>query len=145
MVYIDAEELKWMPFVKTWIKQYEKRLKPETFEFLLSMFEKYVENGLVFVTKKCEQGINQVDISKVVTLCRLLEALIFPARGGLDFNLEQVKLHMLVAQTFVFSYLWAIGGNLTENYWDPFDTFVRSQFDDLGEAKVSEGEGNCLW
>ncbi|GFO32017.1 dynein heavy chain 6, axonemal [Plakobranchus ocellatus] len=43
---------------------------------------------------------------------------------------------MLVAQTFVFSYLWAVGGNLTENYWDQFDTFVRTQFDDMGEAKL---------
>lgn len=43
---------------------------------------------------------------------------------------------MLIAQTFVFSYLWAVGGNLTENYWDSFDTFVRGQFDDMGEAKV---------
>ncbi|XP_059155726.1 dynein axonemal heavy chain 6-like isoform X2 [Physella acuta] len=136
MVYIDAEELKWMPYVKTWIKTYEKRLKPESLEFLLMLFEKAVENGLQFVSKKCEQAINQVDISKVVTLCCLLEALIFPARGGLDMNLDQTKLHMLIAQTFVFSYLWAVGGNLTENYWDSFDTFVRGQFDDMGEAKL---------
>ncbi|CAL1541921.1 unnamed protein product [Lymnaea stagnalis] len=143
MVYVDAEELKWMPFVKTWIKAYEKRLKPESMEFLLMLFEKAVENGLQFVNKKCEQAINQVDISKVETLCRLLEALIFPARGGLDMNLDQTKLHMLIAQTFVFSYLWAVGGNLTENYWDQFDTFVRGQFDDMGEAKLpSAGD---LW
>ena len=62
MVYIDADELKWMPFVKTWIKNYEKRLKPETMEFLLMMFEKVVENGLQFVNKKCEQAINQVSL-----------------------------------------------------------------------------------
>ena len=60
MVYIDAEDLKWMPYVKTWIKQYEKKLKPETHEFLMGMFERYVENGLIFVAKKCEQGIAQV-------------------------------------------------------------------------------------
>ncbi|BFZ25685.1 hypothetical protein BsWGS_28724 [Bradybaena similaris] len=136
MVYIDAEELKWMPYVKTWIKNYETRLAPETTEFLLALFEKCVENGLQFVNKKCEQAINQVDISKVVTLCHLLEALIFPARGGLDMTLDKGRLHMLVAQTFAFSYLWAVGGNLTENYWDPFDTFVYSQFDDMPEAKL---------
>lgn len=60
MVYIDAEELKWMPYVKTWIKNYETRLAPETTEFLLTLFEKCVENGLQFVNKKCEQAINQV-------------------------------------------------------------------------------------
>lgn len=60
MVYIDAEELKWMPFVKTWIKAYETRLKPENTEFLLLLFEKYMENGLQFVNKKCDQAIRQV-------------------------------------------------------------------------------------
>ena len=44
---------------------------------------------------------------------------------------------MLIAQTFCFAYLWGIGGNLLEQYYDPFDTFVRQQFDDLAEAKVS--------
>ncbi|CAG5121595.1 unnamed protein product, partial [Candidula unifasciata] len=136
MVYIDAEELKWMPYVKTWIKNYENRLAPETMELLLLLFEKCVENGLQFVNKKCEQAINQVEISKVVTLCHLLEALIFPARGGLDMTLDKGRLHTLIIQTFVFSYLWAVGGNLTENYWDPFDTFVYSQFDDMPEAKL---------
>ena len=78
----------------------------------------------------------QVDISKVVTLCKLLEALLFPARGGPDMHADPVKLHVLVCTTFVFCYIWSIGGNLLEKYWDAFDTFVRNQFDDNGEAKV---------
>lgn len=47
------------------------------------------------------------------------------------------KLNILIATTFVFCYLWSIGGNIVEKDWDQFDSFVRSQFDDNGDAKVS--------
>ena len=83
----------------------------------------------------------QVDISKVVTLCKLLEALLFPARGGPDMNADPVKLHVMLCTSFVFCYIWSIGGNLLEKYWDAFDTFVRNQFEDNGEAKVRARAG----
>ena len=72
----------------------------------------------------------------MVTLCKLLEALLFPARGGPDMNADPMKLHVLICTTFVFSYIWSVGGNLLEKYWDAFDTFTRNQFEDNGEAKV---------
>lgn len=76
-----------------------------------------------------------MDISKVTTLCRLLESLLF-RRGGPDLNQDMNKLNPILCTTFVFCYLWCIGGNITENYWDAFDTFVRQQFEDNGDAKV---------
>ena len=60
MVYIDSEELKWMPYVKTWMAQKGSRLRQETQEYIMEMFEKMVEDGLVFVKKKCTQAIPQV-------------------------------------------------------------------------------------
>ncbi|KAL8568337.1 Dynein heavy chain 6, axonemal [Nucella lapillus] len=143
MVYLDPEELKWLPYVKTWIDSWSHKLREETIECLLELFTRYVEDGLKFVHKKCEQAINQVDVSKVVTLCKLMEALLFPARGGPDMKGESVKLHVLVCTTFVFCYIWAVGGNILEKYWDPFDTFVRNQFEDNGEAKLPSG--GDLW
>ena len=71
------------------------------------------------------------------TLCKLLESLLF-GRGGPDFNQDPAKLNILVCTTFVFAYLWSVGGNIAENNWDAFDTFVRGQFDDNGDAKVSK-------
>ncbi|KAK2499642.1 hypothetical protein MC885_013750 [Smutsia gigantea] len=81
MVFVDPEELKWMPYVKTWMK-------------------------------------------------------------GISKN-EQTKLNTVICQTFIFCYLWSLGGNLTENYWDSFDTFIRTQFDDNPDARLpSSGD---LW
>ncbi|KAM9330540.1 dynein axonemal heavy chain 6 [Gastrophryne carolinensis] len=135
MVYIDAEELKWMPFVQTWAAGLPSNINDETKQYLLDLFERYVEDGLKFVTKKCTQAIPQVDISKVNTLCCLLESLLL-GKGGPDLKMDQSRLNSIICQTFVFCYLWSVGGNLTENHWDAFDTFVRQQFEDNPEAKL---------
>ncbi|XP_071788570.1 dynein axonemal heavy chain 6-like isoform X3 [Asterias amurensis] len=141
MVYIDPGELKWMPYVRTWIADFKGKVKEETFTYILELFETYVEDGLRFTSKKCIQAINQVDISKVNTLCCLLEVLVF--KGSLDLRMETNRLHSLICTTFVFCYLWSVGGNLVEGCWDLFDTFVRNQFEDNGDAKLnSSGD---LW
>ncbi|XP_053056801.1 dynein axonemal heavy chain 6 isoform X1 [Acinonyx jubatus] len=142
MVFVDPEELKWMPYVKTWMKNISKKLNEETQEYILNLFQRYVDDGLYFVNKKCSQAIPQVDISKVTTLCCLLESLIF-GKDGVNLTMEQIKLNTVLCQTFIFCYLWSLGGNLTENYWDSFDTFIRTQFDDNPDARLpSSGD---LW
>ncbi|XP_036606051.1 dynein heavy chain 6, axonemal [Trichosurus vulpecula] len=142
MVYVDPEELKWLPYVLTWKSNFSDKMNDETWEYLLSLFQRYVEHGLKFVSKKCNQAIPQVDISKVTTLCCLLESLLF-GKDGPDLTMEQAKLNSVLCQTFVFCYLWAVGGNLTEMYWDAFDTYIRQQFEDAPEARLpSSGD---LW
>uniref|UniRef100_K7FYG4 Dynein axonemal heavy chain 6 n=1 Tax=Pelodiscus sinensis TaxID=13735 RepID=K7FYG4_PELSI len=135
MVYIDPDELKWIPYVQTWMAGLENKMNEETKQHLFDLFCRYVEDGLKFVNKKCSQAIPQVDISKVTTLCCLLESLLL-GKGGPDLKMDQSKLNTIVCQTFVFCYLWSLGGNLTENYWDMFDTFVRQQFEDNPESKL---------
>uniref|UniRef100_A0A8D2JQJ9 Dynein axonemal heavy chain 6 n=1 Tax=Sciurus vulgaris TaxID=55149 RepID=A0A8D2JQJ9_SCIVU len=142
MVFVDPEELKWMPYVKTWMKGVSKKLNEEAQEYILNLFQRYVDDGLHFINKKCSQAIPQVDISKVTTLCCLLESLIL-GKDGINFTMEQVKLNTVLCQTFVFCYLWSLGGNLNENHWDSFDTFIRTQFDDNPDARLpSSGD---LW
>uniref|UniRef100_A0A6I8NU96 Dynein axonemal heavy chain 6 n=1 Tax=Ornithorhynchus anatinus TaxID=9258 RepID=A0A6I8NU96_ORNAN len=142
MVYVDPDELKWFPYVQTWMKNISTKLNEETKRYLLDLFSNYVDDGLKFVNKKCTQAIPQVDISKVTTLCCLLESLIF-GKGGPDLKLEQARLNGILCQTFIFCYLWSLGGNITENHWDAFDSFIRQRFDDNPDAKLpSSGD---LW
>uniref|UniRef100_A0A8C4HR50 Dynein, axonemal, heavy chain 6 n=2 Tax=Dicentrarchus labrax TaxID=13489 RepID=A0A8C4HR50_DICLA len=135
MVYIDPDELKWMPYVQTWISGLGAKLPDPVRTYLLELFEQYVEKGLQFVLKHCTQAIRQVDISKVATLCSLLEALLL-GEGGPDLKMDSKYLHSVLCQTFLFCYLWAVGGNLTCSHWDAFDTFVREQFEDKSNAKL---------
>ena len=62
MVYIDSNELRWMPYVQTWAN---KRLdndviNEEMFHFLIDTFVTYVDDGLEFVRNNCKEGIHQV-------------------------------------------------------------------------------------
>ncbi|XP_047430741.1 dynein axonemal heavy chain 6 [Mugil cephalus] len=141
MVYIDPDELKWMPYVKTWISGLGDKVPEPVLTYLLELFEKYVEKGLQFVLKYCTQAIRQVDISKVATLCCLLEALLL-GKGGPNLNMDSKHRNSVLCQTFVFCYLWAIGGNLTCSYWDAFDTFLREQFAENRNAKLPK---STLW
>ncbi|CAL1548306.1 unnamed protein product, partial [Lymnaea stagnalis] len=79
----------------------------------------------------------QVDISKVVTLCKLLESILFYKFSSFDWSLEPVKMTRLLCQIFVFAYLWAVGGNVTDDNWDALDLFIRQQFDENPDAKVN--------
>lgn len=47
MVYIDPGELGWRPYVKTWLAtNMAERVKEETRNFILDLFDAYVEDGL---------------------------------------------------------------------------------------------------
>jgi dynein heavy chain len=46
------------------------------------------------------------------------------------------KLLPLICTTFLFAYVWGIGGNLTEKSMDAFDTFCRDLFGDTHDVKV---------
>ncbi|KAG7241314.1 hypothetical protein INR49_025756 [Caranx melampygus] len=132
MVYIDPDELKWMPFVQTWATGLGAKLPDPVRKYLLEMFEYYVERGLQFVMNHCTQVIHQVDISKVTTLCFLMEALLL-GEGGPDLKMFIAVLHRFqAAEPSVMSdlhicYLWAVGGNLTGSHQEAFETFVREQ------------------
>ena len=62
-MYLDPDDLKWIPFVKTWLSSWSHKLREDTVEFILDLFQRYVEDGLKFVSKKCEQAINQVSVT----------------------------------------------------------------------------------
>ncbi|KAK3599709.1 hypothetical protein CHS0354_037182 [Potamilus streckersoni] len=138
MVFVDSEELRWMPYVQTWMTQFKDKMKEETYEYIIELYKKYVDEGLKFAARKCSQMIPQPDISKVVTLCKLMESLLF-SRGGPNLQQDVQKLHPLICATFVFCYLWAIGGNIRDTNWDSFDSFIRQMFEDSGDAKLPPG------
>lgn len=61
MVYVDSEEIKYLPFVRSWLQKFDENLLiPEMNEFLLSLFETYVEDGFTFIKKRGTFAIHQV-------------------------------------------------------------------------------------
>lgn len=81
---------------------------------------------------------SQVEISRVAVLCSLLNSLLC-GRGdktAVDFTMDPAKLHPLICTTFVFAYVWSLGGNLIQQSMDAFDSFCRDLFSDTHDVKV---------
>lgn len=91
MVYVDPDELKWLPFVKTWLDKWGKNMSPEAPAYLLKLFETYVEDGLRFVSKKCTQTMNQVS---VLILCDHSLKILSPLLVHITENNNLLKLHL---------------------------------------------------
>lgn len=62
MVYVDPTELKWLPYVKSWVNTLpEATIKEEYRLQIVELFETYFEEGLVFCHRNCVCPIGQVD------------------------------------------------------------------------------------
>lgn len=69
MVYFDPVDLKWMPYVKSWLQKIPENILDETLrEELLFLFETYVEDGLTFFKKNCDRAIAQVEMNFIIEI-----------------------------------------------------------------------------
>lgn len=136
MVYVDPIELKWMPYVKSWVEKLpDTILKSEYQQLIIDLFGKYFEDGLVFCTNNCICPIKQVDISKANMACAILEYILYEPEA-IEKTTEKARIRTFLIQSFVFAYLWAIGGNVHDNSRSIIETFVREQFKDDEDARL---------
>ncbi|XP_059839458.1 dynein axonemal heavy chain 6-like [Hypanus sabinus] len=84
MVYMDPVDLGWQPYVRTWLAKLPEQLPQGGRECLQTLFDKSMSAGLRFVRKwqqLCQ--FNVPDLGIVMTLCRILQALLdFLSRNG---------------------------------------------------------------
>lgn len=55
--------------------------------------------------------------------------------GAMEKIGEKSKVRCFLCQTFIFAYLWGIGGNLLDAGKEKFESYVRDQFDDHPDAR----------
>lgn len=80
---------------------------------------------------------SQVDLSRVATVCSILVSLLCNKdKPSIDNKMDLSKLLPLICTTFLFAYVWGLGGNLIEKSMDTFDTFSRDLFGDNHDVKV---------
>ena len=60
-------------------------------------------------------------------LCALLESILLEP-DAIEPTGDISKVKALVTQAFVFSYTWAIGGNVIDSSREPFESFVQETF-----------------
>ncbi|KAK9295362.1 hypothetical protein QLX08_010308 [Tetragonisca angustula] len=133
MVYVDPTELKWMPYVKSWLNTLPDTVRNEHRSQIAELFEKYFEDGLIFCSKNCVSPIAQVDISKASMTCAILEY-ILNEPDAIEKTTEKARIRTFLAQSFVFAFLWSVGGNIDDVSRSVFETFARKQFEDNEDA-----------
>ena len=66
MVYLDPGDLGWRPYVQTWMQtQMPSKITSATKDYLLGLFDAFVDVGLKFIRKQATQTIIQVHVYTV--------------------------------------------------------------------------------
>lgn len=63
MVHIHPDELGWLPYVQSWVNKFENEVTRNSIElknYLLKLFETYVDEGFSFIARHCLEPIKQV-------------------------------------------------------------------------------------
>lgn len=61
-------------------------------------------------------------------ICALLESILLEP-GSVDKTADRSRVKTFLIQSFIFSYIWGIGGNVIDAYRETFELFVKEQFD----------------
>ncbi|KAG8234154.1 hypothetical protein J437_LFUL014944 [Ladona fulva] len=140
MVYVDAKEIRWMPYFETWLS----KIPDGTFTkpYLNNLVSKYVDEGFNFVQRNCTYPIEQVELGKISMMCSILDWFT-DEYIELESSLDPPRLGNFITQTFIIAYLWSVGGSLKESHQDKFEVYVREQFEEHPDARLPSS--NDLW
>ena len=70
-------------------------------------------------------------------MCSLIEAILIDPKTP-SLSLDPTKSTQILAGIFAFCYTWSVAGNLTEEGWESWDTFIREQMEDNNDAKLPQ-------
>ncbi|XP_068083916.1 dynein axonemal heavy chain 6 [Anabrus simplex] len=135
MVYIDPEEIGWLPYVRTWLMKTNLTLTEEHKRYIEGLFTLAVDNAFTYIKKNCHHGIAQVPISKISALCCLMESILTSA---LELIRDRAgpSIKPLICNIFIFSIVWALGGNLLDDSQEMFDSYVKDMFENYPDARL---------
>ncbi|XP_044147930.1 LOW QUALITY PROTEIN: dynein axonemal heavy chain 14 [Bufo gargarizans] len=94
MVYMDPVDLGWRPFVKTWLKRISTRVPTSGVQYLSTLLDKSVDEGIRFIRKlKGNLPFPVQDLVLVMNLCKILEAFIefMSENGGFGQTLDDLN------------------------------------------------------
>jgi dynein heavy chain len=77
--------------------------------------------------------IFQVDISKATMMCKLMESLM-KLHSAVDLKEMKTSVKSFLCHSFIFAYIWSVGGNIVDNSREMFEVFIRSQFEEHPDA-----------
>jgi dynein heavy chain len=136
MVYMDPILLGWKSYTKMWLRKLPVHFKKELKTILTEWLDVYVEECISFVRKEGGEYVTSVNLNLASTLCRFLSIFINNT-AEIDYSKPAEDLRPLFGYIFIFSLIWAFGGNLKDGFHDAFDTFIKDLFQKYPIADVS--------
>ncbi|XP_071165421.1 dynein axonemal heavy chain 2-like [Mytilus edulis] len=123
MVYADYEDLKWLPYVESWLQT--KKENEVLVEELKKMFDKYLVKILTFKKYYCQDLISIAPMNGVRSLCKLFDALATPENGIDQSDQSEESLARIIELWFLFCMIWSIGASVDEDGRKRLDNFIR--------------------
>lgn len=121
MVYVDPEELSWLPLLESWKDEIQSSLSKDLLTYIFEIQKKYFGVILSF-DKKGAYLIHQTKIAKVSMFCKLCTALITEIKWT-KLSLENGK--QLLGKIFTWAALWAIGSNYETTARNLLEVHIR--------------------
>lgn len=126
MIYMEPNAIGWKPNFISWLAKLPVQLSDDGQKLLEVLFDWIVQPSIDFVKASCKEytATSSVDLARgAMNLieCLLLDvaSVIVPDERGPDMYTSWLSSY------FLFSVIWAIGGNLTFESRPKFDTFLR--------------------
>ena len=54
--------------------------------------------------------------------------------GAIDMK-DKIRIKTFLCQSFIFAYMWSLGGNIIDSSREMFEVFVRSQLEEHPDAR----------
>ncbi|XP_066267393.1 dynein axonemal heavy chain 2-like isoform X1 [Branchiostoma lanceolatum] len=120
MVYNDYNDLRWKPYVDSWL---EKRTQKQSVEHLQRLFDKYVNQVLEFRRTQCKELVTSSELNVVASLCRLLDSLATEENGVNPHDPDNYG--RMIELWFMFCLIWSIGATVDEDGRKKMDNYIR--------------------
>ncbi|XP_037937177.1 dynein heavy chain 6, axonemal [Teleopsis dalmanni] len=140
MVYVDPDDLGWLPLVDSWKNgDIKAKLSPAQMEYLYSLFINHLFDLVKIGIKYGAFLIHQVTNAKVRLLCELLAAQIEPLRWS---GIGDENYQRLLCKMFAWGALWSVACNFKDAEKRNFEKSVREV---MGKEPFMKFPNSSLW
>lgn len=139
MVYVDPDDLGWMPLVLSWKATLANKIPDYIMDFLFEYQQKYYGTFTTMGVKHGVFPIHQATTSKVAFFCELLASLLLQIKF---VTMEQEDAKKVMGKVFIWCSLWSIASNFTDVSQAKVETLIRNMVS--GDSYIDLPE-DSLW
>uniref|UniRef100_A0A1B0FG22 AAA+ ATPase domain-containing protein n=1 Tax=Glossina morsitans morsitans TaxID=37546 RepID=A0A1B0FG22_GLOMM len=142
MVYIDPDDLGWLPLLDTWmISGIQKKIQPHQLAYLSDLFTTHFQTFLRLALKHGSFLIHQVTSSKVFLCLELMASLIEQIRW---YDVPEENYKALLTKMFVWVVLWSLCSNFRDEEKLKYEVLLKQYM--LSEGKhIKFPQTGTLW